>query len=1183
MYRRIVFVGLGGSGGKTLRFLKRELRYWLRENNWPDSREIPKGFQFLHIDTPTAADGKETDAEMLPDAEYKGLVGPNTTWPAIVSKLDNSPGFDKEFAGWRVEPTFTLDPTIGAGQYRAVGRTVALAYLGQIKAGISQVFKEVTSDNAISELTELAALARKGGTVTANSLEPIVVVISSLAGGTGAGLLMDVFDVMRTMNTWADQSFGILYTPEVFNSLISEDEPGMDGVQPNSLAAISEILNGYYWHGQDLLPGQDFSRVGLKNSKIYANSGIAGTVKRSGPAFPILVGGTNSANVTLNSPDEVFETVGSALLSWCVDDVVQSKLIAYTMANWVQKASGNAAVNDVLVNVGDTEQGIPAFNGIGCARVSVGTRYLEDYASERLARDAANHITSFQQMSPEAKQIQRELKINDPNKLAIEIAKQRLTMFISECKLNEKGINSNDVLEALTPIEIDGEVLHAENVADNLVREGKASAADFLGDIRSGVSSALIDFDNRMKPLLDVAVSSWIANRPKAVIRVIEKYIAEVGLKVTSELIVQTIDYLTNPITGVCAELMGENEHKACKVEASEAVWSGRAEAVLAGNSGKFTKQSNERVREAIAAAIGAGRYTFEAQKRESAVALLSDFAEHFLKPISRKLTTAYFELSEAFENSTAGWPTWDDGEPSSHLQPPKAEYTIIDPSEFPRVFSDMLERSIGGGEGTPHRQIVRGNVISGDFIRETTDSSDFAARKMATNYAIKVTQNWNPGHLIDVKTTDSKSKIDIEMNFSIEDLRARARLWLIRPNTAFCELLKSDLRSYTANTDQSESNFYVDESEYVDRRRTFISKFQSALAASQPLVLLDNLLLQAINVKVGVRPVFSQLPFSNHPLQSNIEDLIRPHINPAEMSTYFGSEPRSSIQVMSMFEGAQHPFVVQSLFQPISEKWNASKVSTQALARFWTKRKARQLAEFVPAPQEHIMAMTRGWITADCLGLLETNDHDSKLPYKISQPWVLSKEPAAFPFPMLSSPADSEPLDKLCAALEALAIAYVEVGEHNNLQPLSAYISLREFGSTKGGAKSIMVYQEPNPLLLNWLRSGVLSSKFEGQEKSESDIKYGLNSKMNDRLQRVSGPEFSIEERKSAFIEEIDALLETMRGKELQYWNQASLDKNQLNNPPYWPTLMSTTGKPKIITNALESLKQGVSNAKLS
>ena len=46
MYRRVVFVGLGGSGGKTLRFLKRDLRHWLTEHNWPESRGIPEGFQF---------------------------------------------------------------------------------------------------------------------------------------------------------------------------------------------------------------------------------------------------------------------------------------------------------------------------------------------------------------------------------------------------------------------------------------------------------------------------------------------------------------------------------------------------------------------------------------------------------------------------------------------------------------------------------------------------------------------------------------------------------------------------------------------------------------------------------------------------------------------------------------------------------------------------------------------------------------------------------------------------------------------------------------------------------------------------------------------------------------------------------------------------------------------------------
>ena len=81
MYRRVVFVGLGGSGGKTLRFLKRDLRHWLTEHNGPESRGIPEGFQFLHIDTPTVQDGLSMKgAEMLPDKEYLGLVGPGVTF-----------------------------------------------------------------------------------------------------------------------------------------------------------------------------------------------------------------------------------------------------------------------------------------------------------------------------------------------------------------------------------------------------------------------------------------------------------------------------------------------------------------------------------------------------------------------------------------------------------------------------------------------------------------------------------------------------------------------------------------------------------------------------------------------------------------------------------------------------------------------------------------------------------------------------------------------------------------------------------------------------------------------------------------------------------------------------------------------------------------------------------------------
>ena len=555
MYRRVVFVGLGGSGGKTLRFLKRDLRRWLTVNNWPESREIPKGFQFLHIDTPTVADGKEAEVEMLPDSEYRGLVGNGISWPAIVAQLDNKIGLEQEFAGWRVEPTLTIDPTIGAGQYRAVGRTVALAYIDHIRDAIRKSFIEIQLPEAVGELTELAKIVSNQDGSSANISDPIVVVISSLAGGTGAGLLMDVFDVMRTMQTWADQSFGILYTPEVFRSLQGQSGNQTSGVQPNSLAAISEVLNGYFWHGAGGNVNAIQSGIGLKESKILQNAGIVGAIKRSGPAYPILVGSTNASNVNLSTPEEVFETIGSALVSWCTDEVVQDQLIAYTMANWIQKTVPNTSSLDLLVNRGAVhEQGIPAFNGLGCARVSVGTRYLEDYSAERLAKEAASHISKFHETSFEAHQLMRDLKIHDPAQIATEIAKGRLLWFVQLCGLNEKGLQDNAVLTSLRPNEFGGQLQLAIGNATRLIRDGKATARDFLEDIRGAVSSSLLEFDTSMKPFLNGTISLWVANKPKDVVKAVELAISELGLSVTAKLIAQTIDYLTNSVDGVCVE-----------------------------------------------------------------------------------------------------------------------------------------------------------------------------------------------------------------------------------------------------------------------------------------------------------------------------------------------------------------------------------------------------------------------------------------------------------------------------------------------------------------------------------------------------------------------------------------------------------------------------------------------------
>ena len=73
MYRRMLFVGLGGSGGKTLRFMKAGLNEWLERHGWDEG--VPVGFQFAHIDTPTEPDGKDVgDSSLITSEEYLGLV-----------------------------------------------------------------------------------------------------------------------------------------------------------------------------------------------------------------------------------------------------------------------------------------------------------------------------------------------------------------------------------------------------------------------------------------------------------------------------------------------------------------------------------------------------------------------------------------------------------------------------------------------------------------------------------------------------------------------------------------------------------------------------------------------------------------------------------------------------------------------------------------------------------------------------------------------------------------------------------------------------------------------------------------------------------------------------------------------------------------------------------------------------
>lgn len=1158
VYRRMIFVGLGGSGGKTLRFLKRDLNAWLKTIGWHEG--MPQGWQFLQIDTPTVQDGAEIkSAAMLPDNEYLGLVGRDMEMAYLDASLyPLRSGQRMAASSWRVVPdSLNVNIQTGAGQYRAVGRSVGLGYLQPIRARLKKAYEKLNQPEAQATLSKLYMhVHRKNPSVNVSA--PLVVVVSSLAGGTGAGLINDVCDLLREIDSTAGESIGILFTPDVFSDLSDDGDNRTGGIQPNSLAAVSEILNGYWWHGG--AGGTDI-KIPSKKSTLMIAAGAVGEVQRTGPAYPFLVGRKNSSGISYKTSVQLFEIVGAALTSWVTDTTVQQQLIAYAISNWRKDGVKLKVSQHALVNRGSTvlnEFGLNPFCALGFSRVSLGNHYFENYASERIAREAVEFLVH----NFEAGGAAQILRTQQPQISAAELidrqAEERVESFMRQCGLFPIDRNANQQYHFATDPFIEAESLIRpeelgtfyyeclDRAVTQVSNPGEFVASDWISWIVPAISDAALLFEQKCAPRVEENLVKWIESQPDAVLNHLTTLIGDVGIQVAEAVISKMAKRITSPNDGVIFHLKELTVSQTSY--AQQGYWRDLVESTYKGNTRRIP--AGVLARQACESALTAAIYASGIRMKQVTIDLLEQFVQGFLIPLQQTLAADMLNQSSQVA-IVSNWPNWPEhgskGSLSDASTPPMSEYTVINHEKFPEIFDELLSMTIAGlaGQDEMRRHHVRSVVLRGEFLEAKGNQDPRDIEKLNRLRPIRISSVWWPNVSQHLSAPRMVSTVSFAIGLDAASIQGRALEWLGLNDTPFKRLSDSSLRSYLDPKDSK--NIGVNGGVFQERQSSFLAQFQTAISASQPLVELDTQLMAvmypgASHPKLEIE--VSSLPFKGHHLQEVLSNELVKLKGDGDVSNYFQPDSQiNHIDITTRLSGPYPVFAISSLLMPIAQAWQS--LSDEDRSDFWDKRRARPLNEFIPAPQEHILCMLRGWFLGRCLGLVAESARTEEggtfyVAPRGKNPGLTNME---LPKKFLSRSQAWG--DEPALALESLGLAYVQVGVENTFEPLAGYINLLELGRSGSGAETELTdYKELADFVTKWINTGMITL--------ESEFKPSEPPVLTEDLLTDSSPQ----DRQRVLRETLQAIRKQYELAFGQYKEQVATSLNALSLPPYWPSM---------------------------
>ena len=1042
MLRPFLVLGLGGSGGKTLQVLKDGLLLQLRQAGWT-SDDLPLAWQLLQIDVPPVSGEFHAD---LPDPlkgdQYLGLATPGVTYEAVdksFTERTNANQLAREAAaGWKPRAEFVTVPIErGAGQFRAIGRMLTTFHLASINRAIQAAITRMQGLDAVAELQHVARLLAEDDAGASKS--PVAVVVSSIAGGTGAGMFMDVCDVLRmTGDTWCDESVAILYTPDVFDEL---REQARTGVRPNALGSLSEILAGFW----DV---DGFSEDEQAMLSLFAGLTPQEGISRIGPRFPFLVGRSNGS-VVFEHQNDSYRSMGRALSAWMTSAKVQTQMDSYVSGNWPT----STGLADVMPFKAPGQE--QPFESMGFARVGLGRDRFQQYAAERLARSAIDRLLAghMENLDIDDHRSSDQVRQDLVERVQAEfIAASGLDYTLDQVRqsvLDDEGFKRlhNGVVDELIKSVFDADHTLSAEVVEQRGRDSMGSFEKL--------------WEQRYRAHYEQQLRAWSEQAQGRFVDFALQQSSLRGIPVTEDLIRRLSDRIVNK--GVVQRIREGAD--AMRVQVGSV-------GVLDTAVNKTVSPDSPEARQIVSESANRFTRRMYSEALYAFADLLLDFQRNVIVPAGDALRAAQTDLKyRATDKRARSWPQRNDRNVPDRHRPTPNERVLLSHTDFDAAMKGLLRQQFEQGR----RQ--------GSIDDET--AIDRAVWALVTQQEpgvpsvrelLEKGRKWVPENPVARPDANAMTSgpLSITIDLRPDLLRHRAQLLLTEPQTPIGRFMSMTMAEYFS--DQVKADYLA------PRLQALRAELAEALRAASPMVSISPRALNAVHAmpRMDEVRVFSGIPFpKGSQAHAVAEDVLTAFgMDEAARSAAFDTSAAANahLDIFTVLATPVEAAVVDSLTEPIKSEWDkAAATGERAMEDFWRFRRTRPLPQAVPMAPTVRAAMVRGWFTAMVLGQIidELDPTSGQGTLAVFGPGFgqVDGEFLRFSTPLLISPRAGRG-DRVAGVLKSAVLAMLEANA-GNMEPTKAYARLRQLGES--GTRDIRTYSSLNIELRNWIENATV------------------------------------------------------------------------------------------------------------